>query len=920
MLPENGSRYTGFLRGASDHDLIHGDEIMVATWNPAASAGYYTNQTAYYAKEGGVEPRGLWYAPGGDHGLVDGALVDAGLFERLFVGKDADGQSLITNGGGRLDRVPAFDVTFSAPRSVSLLWALGDEQTRAAIEAAHAAAVRQTLALLEREAIFARRGRGGGRIEKVALSAACFRHGESRPAEHADGVIFADPNLHTHCVVLNLATRADKTIGALHSSILRDWKMAAGAAYHAALTAGVMEAGFAVDRIGQNGVFEIAGVDEGAIRYFSARRQEIVDELAVAGSESSNAAALAATIAKTTRSAKTVSSIPREESWSRASVRIGFDPAATIADARGRFNEQNAEAREALLAGRLAELPARLTETKSVLERREVVRAVAEALVGTGLGAERIESEVSRLLETGRFVELGRDRLGLPRYSTPEMIRIEREVVEIAARMAAASGFGVDRHELVRDCHDRGLSEEQQVAVLQATAPGNIALVEGAPGTGKTTLLAPAVESWKAAGYRVVGAATAWRVANALRDDLAIESRATASWLSRAQKGLPFLDSRTVLVVDEAGLLSSREMHGLLTAANQAGAKVLFTGDRNQLQAIGAGSGLRLVAHAVETARVETIVRQKEAWAREAVMAFGKGDARVALDAFASRDLLIEADGQAAAIKAVVDHVEDVLVGPSPASALILAKTNAETAAIGREVRDRLRNHGLIAGEDVSVDAVTPSGHAIHLSLAAGDRIRFLIRNDALGVINGTVATVTKVAGIGTDASGTSAGRAVVEARIGERTLRFDTAEIADDHGRAKIGWAYASTIYGSQGMTVDRAAALLTPAFDRHDIYVAASRARTETALIIDGRRIDQEMASGVSSASGRDCEARRHWLADRLSVSHVKETTFDFAHADLPGATPVSEVLPAPNHPPVREYRQQPTFGKTLEADHAL
>jgi TrwC relaxase len=88
---------------------------MVATWNPAASAAYYTNQTGYYTREGGVEPRGLWYAPAGDLGLTDGGLVDADPFDRLFVGKDATGQSLVTNGGGRLDRVPAFDVTLPAP-------------------------------------------------------------------------------------------------------------------------------------------------------------------------------------------------------------------------------------------------------------------------------------------------------------------------------------------------------------------------------------------------------------------------------------------------------------------------------------------------------------------------------------------------------------------------------------------------------------------------------------------------------------------------------------------------------------------------------------------------------------------------------------------------------------------------------------
>lgn len=848
---------------------------MVATWTPAASAGYYSKQTTYYAGGGGVEPQGTWFAPGGDHGVLDGAIVDPDSFERLFAGRDADGRSLITNGGSRLDRVPAFDVTLSAPRSVSLLWALGDERVRHAIEQAHARAVRATLELLEREAAFARRGQGGARVEKVRLTAATFRHGESRPAEHADGKTFADPNLHTHCVILNLATRSDGSIGALHSTILRDWKMAAGATYHAALAAGVMEAGLAIDRIGKNGTFEIQGVDDEAIGYFSARRQEIVAELAEAGLESATAVAAAAAVAKTTRSAKVEAETSREEAWASAAGRIRFDAGSSISLLAETVDDS--ASREALLKDRLAELPEILTQTKSVLDRRELFRAVGEALVGTGLSTDRIRNEVDGLLESGLFVELGRDRLGFPRYSTPEMVRIERDIVDIASKLSGTDGFAIARGKLEADCRGKGLSDEQIAAVREAARPERIAVVEGAPGTGKTTLLSPLVEAWKAEGYRVVGAATAWRVANSLKDDLQVEARATASWLARVQNGKPFLDARSVLIVDEAGLLSSKEMYGLLTAAENAGAKVLFTGDRDQLQAIGAGSGLRLVTHAIEAAKVQTIVRQHDPWAREAVTAFGQGDAMAGLDAFTGRGLLKEAEGQAEAIRSVVDHVQDMLLGERPEEALILARTNAEIAAIGREVRARLRENGRLTGPDVEIVAVTPSGHTARLELAEGDRIRFRVRNDQLGVVNGTVATVTNVFVTDNSTKERLSSNIEIEARIGDRTVRFDTSELADDKGRVRLGWAYASTIYGAQGVTVDRAAVLLTPSFDRHDIYVAASRARTETLLVADRRQIDREIHPSLTVAAVPDPESRRQWLASRLSQRHVKETTLD-------------------------------------------
>lgn len=716
-------------------------------------------------------------------------------------------------------------------------------------------------------------------------------------------------------VVLNLATRGDGSVGALHSTLIRDWKMAAGAVYHAALAAGVMDAGLSLDRVGKNGVFEIVGIGDDAIQYFSARRQEIVEELAQAGVESGDAAALAAAVARTTRAAKTTEAVPRAEAWSAAASRIGFEVETSLANAIE--PAPPAPAPEILLAERLAELPNRLTETRSVLDRRDLVRAVGEALVGTGFGAERVEKEVDRLLDDNLFVEIGRDRLGLPRYSTPEMIRIEREVAEMAAAAAIVQAYVVSNTMLVEECRRKGLSEEQTAAAIEAGRPVMISVIEGAPGTGKTTSLSPVVRCWKSSGYRVVGAATAWRVANALRDDLAIEARATASWLARSQQGKPFLDDRTVLIVDEAGLLSSREMHALLTEARNARAKILLVGDRDQLQAIGAGSGLGLVAHAVDTAKVTTIVRQHETWAREAVTAFGEGDAKAALNAFAERNLLKEVDGQAAAIRAVVDRVEDVLLGAHPETALILARTNAEVAAIGQDVRRRLRCHGIVTGDDVAVTAVTPSGHASSLTLASGDRVRFLTRNDDLGVVNGTVGTITNLFMMSKSKSAQPSGSIMIEARIGARTVRFDTTDIADEHGRAKLSWAYASTLYGAQGMTVDKAAVLLTPAFDRHDIYVAASRARKETALIVDRARIDAEMRAGTNAPDDLDPAGRRAWLAERLAVRHVKETTLDVdvAAAIRSKANATEQEAPEPFAPPMRQTRRT---GR--EIDHAL
>jgi conjugative relaxase-like TrwC/TraI family protein len=850
---------------------------LVATWNLAANSTYYSRQreTDYYA--GSDEPDGIWYAPTGDFGVVHGSAVNRTMFERLYAAVGADGRVLLDDLRRHKERVPAFDITLSAPRSVSLAWAFASYDTKLLIEAAQQRAVEATLAMLEGEASFARRGRNGTLLEKVPLTAATFRHGESRPAVHADGRTFGDPNLHTHCVVLNLATRRDRTVGALHSKVLRDFKMAAGATYHAALAHELQRTGFAIDRIGKNGIFELAHVDATTIDYFSARRTEIQEELAEHGVSSAEAVALASAVAKATRSAKRHNEhARREETWADAAKSIGLDVQAFTESLRDAARGLDREAAERLFLERLTLLPSALTEHESVVDRRDLIRTVAASLVGTGLPVERAGVEVERLISRGAVIEIGRDAIGVPRYSTPEMLSIERQVVEIAQDLARRSWPSIEKSALVARCRGRGLSAEQIAAVVAAANANALAIIEGAPGSGKTTILGPLVDSYREKGYRVLGTATAWRVATMLRDDLSIEARATASWIAKLRAGEAILDKRTVLIADEAGLLSAREMHTLLDAVAKAGAKLVLVGDRKQLQAIGAGPGLALVARAVEAARVDTIVRQWEPWARQAVSDFGAGRASAALKAFSDRNLVVEAHGAKATIVAVVDWAE--VAQATGGAVVVLAKTNAAVASISREVRGRHKAANRITGKEIEFTAATPSGHPSQLQLARGDKIRFLVRDNELGVINGTIATVTRVG-----ERGALTGRKLrIEAEFEGKRTWFDPMRLADPHGRPRLGWAYASTIAGAQGLTVDKAVVLVDPAFNRHDIFVAASRAREQTTLVFDGKAVDRRLADELAvDRQGGDFvfsgEERRVWLAERLSRAAAKVSTLD-------------------------------------------
>ena len=860
---------------------------MVATWQRAAPARYYSRQTNYYAR--GVEPRGRWFAPGGDFELQDDSEVDAAEFDRLWAGVSPEGRPLITTSGHRIKRVPAYDVTNLVSKSVSDVWGVSPLALSAAIEADAYEAFRDALKVLEREAGFARRGKSGERHERVSLSAAVFRHGESRPAVHSDGKLFGDVCLHHHACIVNMATRADGSIGALASIPLRDAKKLCGAIANVSLAHRLEARGFAIDRIGENGSFEIAGIPDALIDYTSARRNEIEAELRKSGTTSAAAPALASAIAKATRSAKNeAASANRETVWAEAIKAQGFDIEALLADAQRGAAREPAEG-ERLFGERLAQLPQTLTENRSVIDRIELLRAVAAALVGTGLPVARIDQAIADLLKTERIVEIGEDRYGRPKYSTREMIALEREVADCAFRLAKAEGHGLDARDVAERCAGAGLSVEQTAAAIGASGPGAIAQIEGGAGVGKTTLLEPIADAHRATGRRVFGAAVAWRVASALNRDLGIPSRAIASWVETSRRHGDFLRAGDLLIVDESGLVSARDMHALLTQVERAGAKALLVGDSRQLESLGP-SGLPLVAGALDALRVERIVRQHDAWARQAITGFGAGRATEALQAFDERGKLVMTDGGAAALEAVVEAWKAGRAADPTKAPLLLARTNRQVGAICDRVRAVMRAEGRLTGEDVSIATTTPSGQSTQISLAKGDAIRFLVRNDAIGVINGTEATVVSVR---REAAANPTDAARIVAKIGDRRVEFRTSDLADAKGRAKLGLAYAATVFQSQGATVDRAVALFDDGFDRRQAYVAASRARLDTVLVVDGAAIDKRLSADQPIDRQNEdrrfsASERRGWLAARLSRASTKETTLDVIAAGQAEAGP--------------------------------
>jgi conjugative relaxase-like TrwC/TraI family protein len=376
---------------------------MVATVAQSASSEYYLRRTEHVFAT--PEPQGRWVAVGPGLDLRQSGPVEPLEFERLLEARDAAGRTLLHALCRRSTRRSAFDVTFSAPKSVSVLWALSSPDLRLGIEQAQQQAVEAAIRALNDNAAFCRRGQGGRERQPVRLTVAAFRHGEARPAEHRDGLTFSDPDLHHHAVVLNLGQAPGRGFGAIDGRPLFAFKMACGAIYRAELACGLQALGLSIEVRPPNGLFDLAGVDTRLCAYFSARRSQVQARLAAKGiARSADAPALAAAQARNTRGTKassTAAAVDRHRFWRERAAALGFPPDEVVHAAL----EQGKLAAKTLLPGSIERAVkgrmASLEHEYAIAERPaalyELIRAVASALVGAGVRAAHIAREVDRL-------------------------------------------------------------------------------------------------------------------------------------------------------------------------------------------------------------------------------------------------------------------------------------------------------------------------------------------------------------------------------------------------------------------------------------------------------------------------------------------------------------------------------------------
>jgi Ti-type conjugative transfer relaxase TraA len=461
-------------------------------------------------------------------------------------------------------------------------------------------------------------------------------------------------------------------------------------------------------------------------------------------------------------------------------------------------------------------------------------------------GIDQFNAVMGAMRSAPDLVELGKDGRGEDRFTTRDMIETERRLHHAAKLMAERERHEVndaDRQAALARAEQRGLvlSGEQADALVHVTNGRDLGIAVGYAGTGKSAMLGVAREAWEAAGYEVRGVTLSGIAAENLESGSGIASRTIASMEHDWRQGRDLFTTPDVLVIDEAGMVGTRQLERVLSHAAEAGAKVVLVGDPHQLQSIEAGAAFRSIHERHGGAEIGEVRRQREDWQRDATRDLATGRTGAAIHAYDRHGMVHEAATREQARGELIERWDRDRQASPDRTRIILTHTNDEVRALNEAARGRMRAAGDLGNEErVTVERGDRG-------FASGDRVMFLQNERGLGVKNGTLGTIEQV----------SAQSMTVQ--TDGRSVRFDLK----DYNRIDHG--YAATIHKAQGMTVDRIHVLATPGMDAHSSYVALSRHR-----------------DGMELHYGRDDFANRDRLARTLSRDRAKDMASDYERAD--------------------------------------
>lgn len=848
------------------------------------AAAYYVSQSqdearpdrreAYYAADGD----GIWWSSG-QSVVGHDTPITAASFRDLCAGINPGTGKPLVRGAGPSHQ-SGTDCTLTPAKAVSVLWAAGTPEQRAGIEAAHHAAVDQALAFLGREGLVEVRTGAGGAVHHRPgdLIVARFTHFTTREG---------DPNLHTHAVILNVAGAPADTISGRYKSLehltvdparLYQQQRGLGAAYRAAL-AGELHTRFGLrTRPAGQGQWEVAGVPEALLAIFSKRSAQILERV---GPGATSAQREVAALATRRSKAELPSGEELEARWQAELAAFGVDPwqqALEVARAPDvdRVHNRPEPAREPEpafdpqeIAGDtpVARAASRLFRHENVLTRASLLQSALEEAGLQGQGITAVEAELEALEREGgllRLASVGLDPNQAACWTSPALAACEAALLRAADRPGERTWISPEAVTIALSTA-RHLSPEQADAVRAVAGPDGVAILEAGAGTGKTTTAQALVQAAAQSGLTIVGLAPSWVAADELAHSTGIPAVAIARWRhdharasgqhrdpgsvvrpspgSRASSAAPAsLDPNTLVIVDEAGMVSTRDLEAILSAAKAASAKVVLIGDRRQLASVAGASALRAVTEVVgRTGMLSQIRRQAVDWQRAASLVMAGGDAEAGLRAYAVRGHVDLVSGaEAAQARAIALWTE--ARGQHGADALIVTRRNADATALNQRARAVLRAEGSLGPDLVTLPARDRSDKLVGLALAVGDNLRFGESLTHLGIRNGNRA---RIAAIVPDPGGDPRlSLSLEDGRLLDVTWR-DLSRRSSFAGKPeppKIVHAYAGTVHAAQGRTSAAAILYVGAALDAREVYVGLTRHRFDARVVVERERLDAQ------------------------------------------------------------------------------
>jgi conjugative relaxase-like TrwC/TraI family protein len=816
---------------------------------------------------------------------------------------------------------PAYDLAVRAPKSVSVLHALGHlaspetvatlglpagASVASEVLAAHHAAVDDAIGFLERHAAFVRGP--GGRVAATGLTVAVFDHRSSRTG---------DPLLHSHLVIANAATGVDGRVAALDSTALHAWARPAGHVYQARLRCELTH------RLGvrfhepHNGVADIDGVSRGVIGLFSTRRRQILEHMArlgLSGAKAAQAATLDTRVAK----GSCEHGLSPDELVERAAA-VGFGARHVNAVLAVATPLAQGPAEVARVADRLAG-PEGLCARDTTVDLRDAVCGYANESPNGATAAE-LEQWADRLLrDPRRFVPVAGPPSGVIRradgrtiraggvgqaFTTPELLDHEAQICALHAAGIGPDGHGVGRGVATTEtvamtvASRPSLRAEQRDMVERVTTSGvGIEVIVGRPGSGKTYALGVAADAWRASGYRVVGCSLQGGASEVLAVEAELAEQYTLTGLLVRCEHQPNFLNGSVVILDEAGMADTRQLAWLATHAAAAQAKLVLVGDPDQIPEVDAGGAF---AHLVDLAGDRRVTlaenhRQQDPADRHRLDLVREGRGAEMIDSAITDARWHRGDS--------ADEVREQLLrdwhadpGTPAADKLLVATTVGEVEQLNTAARAMLSADGRLGDDALTVTLNAPNRAVDTRELRVGDRVRATRNRRGRGVFTGRVGTIIHVdpaaftvtveldrmrgpTGAWRPRQVVTLDRTFLSERARRTTARHTEIQAPG------LTHAYASTANAVQGRTASRAYVLVSEAgLYRQAAYVALSRARLETHLygltIPDPDEIDRQAQAGgdpardpddtdaLAAAIGRDAAQAMASVADPLAAA---------------------------------------------------